>query len=144
MHVCNECGVVHLDGVHLKDKPEFESHFVNGQLVLVKKEILNNSASKSGGKIRTKSKGGAGKNICEKCGKPCDSPFQLDRHVEAVHLKLKPYKCNQCNFASAHPSNLKKHVKSAHEKIRHQCDFCPLDFGEKSNLTRHIKRHHKY
>merc|ERR1739844_55199 len=88
------------------DPGTFEEQTV--RLGLAKKENLNNGPSTSGGKIQktaqkksaTKSKAGAGKHVCDECGWSAPWPAHLKRHVDTVHLKLKPHKCDQCDFAA--------------------------------------------
>ena len=101
--------------------------------------LMKKAQKKSG----TKSTYGAGKHVCDECGKGFRVPSHLQIHVDAVHLKLKPYKCEDCDFAAADPSYLRGHVRNVHYKIRHQCDFCDYSSGFKHDVTRHTKRKHK-
>ena len=49
--------------------------------------------------------------------------------------------CNQCNFASSHPSNLRTHRKIHHGEKSNKCDRCDYASSQKSNLKRHLKTH---
>ena len=55
--------------------------------------------------------------------KDCDfkagRPNTLKEHIDNRHLKIKPYKCEKCKFASGYFSSLKVHMKiheSSHPK----------------------------
>ena len=120
--------------------PEFEPS--------AREETLNNGPSTSGvekmaqKKSSKTSKAGAEKRVCNECGKPFQNANNLEIHVNAVHLKLKQYKCEKCSYASGHPSNLICHVKREHEGIRYQCDLCSHNSGYKHLVTQHIKTKH--
>lgn len=47
--------------------------------------------------------------ICEACGKTLKTKANLKRHMAVVHEKLKPFKCEHCDFACSIKSNLKAH-----------------------------------
>ena len=54
---------------------------------------------------------------CKECGKYFKDNNKLKRHVETVHLKLKPYKCETCNKSFGEKSHMKRHVKNTHEML---------------------------
>ena len=54
---------------------------------------------------------------CKECGKYFRDKNKLKRHVETVHLKLKPYKCETCNKSFGEKSHMKRHVKNTHEML---------------------------
>ena len=94
-------------------------------------------------KSSTNSKVGPGKYLCNECDKSFRDNFDLKRHVDIVHLKLKPFKCAYCDKSFDTGSNLERHVLNKHEKIRHPCDFCDGNYSQKSHLARHIKKKHQ-
>lgn len=47
---------------------------------------------------------------CPQCQKKLSSPQKLKNHINSVHNKLKPYKCEHCDFTASDKSNLKKHT----------------------------------
>ena len=50
----------------------------------------------------------------------------LKKHVLSVHDKVKPFKCELCEYAASEAGNLKRHVLGVHEKMKNfkckQCD----------------------
>ena len=49
----------------------------------------------------------------------CDKAFKdrhcITEHVTAIHLKIKPYFCEYCNFQTAKIHNLNLHRRKSHE-----------------------------
>ena len=52
------------------------------------------------------------------CGTECEATFELNRdlesHMNTVHLKIKPYKCDVCELCFAIKKTLNNHVNSVH------------------------------
>ena len=63
----------------------------------------------------------------------------LNKHVRAVHDKVKAFSCQLCAYKSSSSSCLKNHVNTAHLKQVFACDKC--DFQTHSVYA--IKRHQK-
>ena len=42
----------------------------------------------------------------------------LQKHVEAVHEGIKPFKCSVCDVKFANEQNLKTHIETIHEGIK--------------------------
>ena len=51
---------------------------------------------------------------CLQCNQVFRAPYSLRRHVESVHLGLKPHKCSMCSAAFAAPDKLKTHLQHVH------------------------------
>ena len=73
-------------------------------------------------------------------------PMQLricsGRHFEetfGTHRGEKPYKCNQCVYASARAGSLKTHLKTHSGEI--QCTLCDYASVTAGNLRTHLKIH---
>ena len=69
-------------------------------------------------------KGNAKKRYkCNKCEHAARWPLDLERHVVAVHDKLKNFKCNLCEYAASLYGTLKRHVRAVHAKEKNfKCD----------------------
>ncbi|XP_047737520.1 zinc finger protein 723-like [Hyalella azteca] len=80
---------------------------------------------------------------CHVCGAAFCSKYDLDRHINAVHLKLRPYKCSKCDYASSQVSHLRTHLNTVHAKLKpFKCDECDSYFSQKGDLKTHISRVH--
>lgn len=82
---------------------------------------------------------------CHDCDKKFYNVYLLNKHVNSVHLKLRPYQCkvdgcsksfNQKNYLNTH---LRVHMN---KKPLFSCIICAKKFTFKGNLTAHIKNIH--
>ena len=77
---------------------------------------------------------------CEHCGYKCERNFDLENHINTVHLKRQNFKCKHCDQAFGLASGLKRHIEVVHLKQKnYKCEHCDLSFGENSTLQTHIK-----
>ena len=108
---------------------------------------------------------------CHQCGIICRDGTALMRHIEAVHFKLKPYKCLKCESSFTQKSALLSHEKVIHQGTKsmvcplcgkalvsgqlnthikrdhmrqrdHACDLCPRKFYSASELKMHVNARH--
>ena len=76
---------------------------------------------------------------CNECGASFIAKNHLKRHINAVHLKLKPHECDQCKISFAQKYDMQKHVDLVHLKMRpFMCDQCKKTFAEKRYFDQHI------
>ena len=73
----------------------------------------------------------------------CDQAFWVERdlkkHVDAIHLNIKPYHCEVCGDSFAFTHHLSRH-KLIHSDARtHICPFCGKGFKQQATLYRHKK-----
>ena len=85
--------------------------------------------------------------LCKKLKKKYTKEFKcndfigeggLKRHINAIHLKNKPYECNQCKKSFTLKGNLdtqiKEFCKGVHQKVKaHKCQDCKTIFFCKMN-----------
>ena len=54
------------------------------------------------------------------------------------------FKCEKCQYVSAHEHHLKRHIKSVHDQIRnHVCEECGYAASQKETLKAHRAGVHK-
>jgi transcription elongation factor Elf1 len=80
----------------------------------------------------------------------CNSKFRykawLNRHVDQVHLNIRPYACPQCSYTFHVSNGLQQHVNAVHLKIKpHACKYpqCSYTCSLLANLQRHIQIIHE-
>ena len=80
---------------------------------------------------------------CNDCGALFRGKSLLQRHIIAVHLKLKPYKCDQCRKSFAQKGCLKTHIIGVHQENETlKCKHCNIKFSTKYVLASHVKKVH--
>lgn len=81
--------------------------------------------------------------VCSVCGKLYKTEQSLKLHVRTAHLKLRPFKCDVCDYSASQPVHLRRHQVLHHgagERRRYRCAFCP-DY--KATDLQVVKRHYK-
>lgn len=75
--------------------------------------------------------------------------YQMRDHEASVHLKEKPYGCQQCPYRASRKQHLKSHMethKRREEKGRtgeHKCETCDYSHDDKFYLDCHVKMKHE-
>ena len=84
-------------------------------------------------------------HICKFCSKEFSEKISLVIHEKSVHLNVKDFKCEKCDFASACKNKLKLHITSIHDGVMYSCDYvgCTKSYNLKGNLDAHRFRVHK-
>ena len=60
---------------------------------------------------------------CNDCRGSFIGKVDLQRHINAVHLKMKPYECDQCHKSFNLKGSFKKHMNAVHLKRKpYECD----------------------
>ena len=81
--------------------------------------------------------------VCGQCSYASVKESMLDKHFREVHLKLKPHKCNECSFSCSIKVNLQDHVNAKHLKIKpFNCEICSFSSATRSSLSKHKKTVH--
>ena len=107
--------------------------------------VLHNGEKKS---KKISSKGSSMKKYpkqfnCNNCAASFILKSKLQRHINAVHLNLKPYECDHCQMSFAQKSDIQKHINAVHLKLKpFECDQCQKSFSLKGQLKNHINAIH--
>ena len=84
---------------------------------------------------------------CPTCGRDFRDAGDLKKHINAVHLKIKNFKCDICGHAFANQSNLSKHAETHIDKSmddrKYKCEECDWRAGTSTALKVHMKTHIK-
>ena len=75
------------------------------------------------------------------CDKVYRSKFNLKRHVEIAHLKIKRFECELCHGMYSSLQNLKEH-RNLHSGLKpFVCSVCKETFRQASQLSLHKRVH---
>ncbi|CAH2060980.1 unnamed protein product, partial [Iphiclides podalirius] len=82
---------------------------------------------------------------CSHCEKRFAIRRDLERHVNRMHLNIKPFNCDKCDKAYLNNWTLKQHKRAAHEGYKRPlsfpCPMCDKVFDRKCTLKGHIRTH---
>ena len=80
---------------------------------------------------------------CKYCKQTCPSQGDIMRHVNEVHLKIKPYSCKHCKYCSSRKRDLAKHINDVHLKLKpFKCNECNKSFSSKLYKESHLNNVH--
>ena len=81
------------------------------------------------------------KTLCpyDDCGKMV---VDVKNHINKVHVRLKRFKCEECDSSFTSNHQLKHHVESIHTSLKVECDECGGLF-KTTTLQAHIRKIHK-
>jgi uncharacterized Zn-finger protein len=84
------------------------------------------------------------KLFCNDCGGSFLFKSQLQSHINAVHQKIRPFECDQCQKTFSRKYNLNLHIQSncKNLKKKYKCNECEKSFEKKKYLKRHVDRIH--
>ncbi|KAH8396286.1 hypothetical protein KR222_007367, partial [Zaprionus bogoriensis] len=85
----------------------------------------------------------AEKMPCEHCGRLFARKFELEAHIRAVHLKLKPFACAYCSECFASRKTLRHHEYIHTGEKPYVCDVCGQAFRQQTCLKNHAKLHER-
>lgn len=81
--------------------------------------------------------------FCETCNKEFFEFVCYKNHVRNIHLKVKSYKCSECDFTTAYRTSMDKHILGTHTRNqKYVCEICAKEFIVKDNLRKHIRMIH--
>ncbi len=86
-----------------------------------------------------------GTHTCPPCKKTFSRHLALREHDWGTHMKVEPYKCPECPFATAYHGSMYVHKKEGcrgENKARFQCPDCDRTYARKENLLEHVAAIH--
>ncbi|XP_026492928.2 zinc finger protein 431-like [Vanessa tameamea] len=83
--------------------------------------------------------------VCDHCDKRFGVRRDLERHMNRVHLNIKPYQCDKCNKAYVNGWSLTEHKRFTHEghkrPLKFPCPLCDKVFDRNATRKAHIRTH---
>ena len=100
-----------------------------------------------------------GKYVCDKCEYTCNNNQSMRLHNDAVHLKIKKFKCSSCSFESCYKPAMQNHLKRKHKdenckvikmerkqqtkaRGKYKCTECEFNSDFSTHLTMHKEAVH--
>ncbi|XP_048575671.1 uncharacterized protein LOC5510132 [Nematostella vectensis] len=81
--------------------------------------------------------------VCIKCNEACESPSELETHLEAVHKRPPSRRCDVCNTYLSSTKALALHMMLCHGTWRpYQCQYCGYYFKCETSIIRHMESNH--
>ena len=77
----------------------------------------------------------------DECGTGFNCKFNLRRHIETTHLKLKRYQCTLCGKGFASKQNLTEHTLTHTGEKPFECPVCRRSFRQASQFSLHKRQH---
>ena len=78
------------------------------------------------------------------CGSEYTTKFNLKRHVESVHMRIKRFKCSTCGGLYSSKQSLKEHNYIHLGFVPFECKTCNVVFRQASQLSLHKRLHTVY
>ncbi|XP_063710072.1 zinc finger protein 83-like [Culicoides brevitarsis] len=140
--ICNECGKSYKLKSHLRQHmiwnhmekrypcAKCDAKFAEAHHLRKHFELIHSEGARPDGMVQ-----------CKFCGDFFKATY-LKKHIQGAHLKLKLYKCEQCNNAFDTWHQRYVHIKLDHENVREKCHLCDKVFVRKLSLKRHLVKIH--
>lgn len=81
---------------------------------------------------------------CTECDMTCPSNAALTQHFRYRHLKERPYKCDECDYAAVTKWDMNKHQLRMHstEKATYICEECDFTCMNMTQMRNHARNEH--
>ena len=79
-----------------------------------------------------------------RCKKSFSSKWVLQRHIDNVHKKLKPFQCQECKIYFGQKQDVQRHMNTVQERLSpYKCQECKKSFSQRDYLQIHNNTVHK-
>jgi hypothetical protein len=79
---------------------------------------------------------------CDHCFLWCHSRHVRDRHIAEIHTQDEVLKCAKCPFTTHSQRSIEHHAKVHKRSLEFQCTTCSLSFKSSKSLKKHTTRVH--
>ena len=85
------------------------------------------------------------KRSCSQCDYQTEwGKSHLDRHIRAIHDRIKDFQCPFCEISCSQKGNLRLHIDQVHKNIRKfSCEQCDYKSNFKYDIAKHKKSVHE-
>ncbi|KAL4218078.1 hypothetical protein ACF0H5_022815 [Mactra antiquata] len=81
---------------------------------------------------------------CEYCGMKLKTEIIRRKHVDKMHLGIRPFLCQICGLSFGEKHELQSHITNRHSNERsYQCSHCPYSTAVKATFYTHLFNVHK-
>lgn len=77
------------------------------------------------------------------CTKNYTTKYNLRRHVECGHLKVRPFVCLRCNKRFSSRQNLREHSQTHTSARSYRCSLCQAAYRTATQLALHKRIHRR-
>jgi len=78
---------------------------------------------------------------CPNCYVALNSSWELKRHIDSVHLKVRNHICEHCSRSFFQMSDLEKHQELHFRNLLFKCNLCDKKYRWEKQLKAHLKSH---
>ena len=136
MFKCDQCGFVTHTEKYMQDHKRRHLNQMKKCPVCSRSVKYLNNHLKRGNCFKTE-----GTFPCDLCGKVFKDHYKVKRHVKQIHMKIKDYICDMCDYRTYTAFNLKIHKAKMHTKESLEV-FCEICNKKTMSIEHHKKTFH--
>lgn len=78
---------------------------------------------------------------CLHCSRDFCNKSLLHQHITSIHIRARPYACQECNYTTAVASSLRLHLRLHTGEKPFKCEECGYSTADHNTLRKHKMRH---